>query len=302
METVTQVCGWAGKILWIDLTAGKISKVPTADFEPEKFIGGIGLNSRIFWDMGCPQIDAMHPDSPIILSVGPLTGVSGPFTRATISAIAPQCHPRELFAYSGFGSKFPSELKYAGYDGLVIVGKADAPVYLSIHDEEAEIRDGSHLWGMDTFATQNTLIADHPRSSVLTIGPAGENLSRTAIIINETSGAAGQGGYGAVMGSKNLKAIVTRGTGTLKIARPDEFTDLIAQRKAAGEWVAGPRQQWGRIPLTSGHIRDEMEKKYLKKLRGEVYWVETDDGGRARMLNLTGMRNRLHELLAEFFE
>lgn len=265
---MAQFCGWAGKILWVDLSTRKIATRQTSDFEPEKFIGGVGLNSKIFWDMGCPEIDAMHPDSPIILSVGPLTGVSGPFTRATISAIAPQCHPRELFTYSGFGSKFPSELKYAGYDGIVIVGKADAPVYLSIHDEDVEIRDGSHLWGMDTFETQKALIGNHPGSSVLTIGPAGENLSRTAIIINETSGAAGQGGYGAVMGSKNLKAIVTRGTGTLKIARPDEFRELIAQRKAAGEWVAGPAQQWGRYPLTSPHIVNEMKTKYLKKFAG----------------------------------
>lgn len=260
--------GWTGKILWVDLTNRTITKVPTSDFEPEKFIGGVGLNTKVFWELGSPKIDAFDPDSPFILSVGPLTGASGPFNRAEVCAIAPQAYPQELFSYSGFGGKFPSELKYAGYDGVVIVGKADKPVYLSIHDEDVEIKDAKQVWGVDTFETQKTLIERHPRASVLTIGPAGENLSRIAVILNETSSSAGQGGYGAVMGSKNLKAIVVRGTGTLKIANPDDFMALISERKAAGEWVAGSYQTWSRYPLTGGLIRVDMEQNYLKKFSG----------------------------------
>ena len=99
--------GWAGKILWIDLTKGKITTVSSWDFEPEKYIGGVGLNSRIFWELGAPTVEAFHPDSPLLISVGPLTGAPGPFSRAEISGIAPQCYPQELFAYSGFGGKFP---------------------------------------------------------------------------------------------------------------------------------------------------------------------------------------------------
>jgi aldehyde:ferredoxin oxidoreductase len=260
--------GWAGTILWVDLTSGKITKVPTSDFEPDKYIGGVGLNSRIFWELGCPEVDAFHPDNPLILSNGPITGASGPFTRATICSIAPQAYPEELFTYSGFGGKFPSELKYAGYDGIVVVGKADKPVYLSIQNEDVEIKDAGDLWGLDTFATQTALTDRHPKASVLTIGPAGESLSRVSIIITETSGAAGQGGYGAVMGSKNLKAIVTRGTGTLKIARPDDFMELIRKRKEAGEWVIGPFVEWGRYPQKSEAVKAEMAGKYLKKFTG----------------------------------
>ena len=260
--------GWAGKILWVDLTGRKITEVPTSDFEPDKYIGGVGLNSRIFWELGCPEVDAFHPDSPLILSNGPITGASGPFTRATICAIAPQAYPEELFTYSGFGGKFPSELKYAGYDGIVIVGKADKPVYLSIQNEDVEIKDAGNLWGLDTFETQKVLMDSYPRASALVIGPAGESLSRVSIIITETSGAAGQGGYGAVMGSKNLKAIVTRGTGTLKIARPDDFMELIRERKEAGEWVIGPFVEWGRYPQKSEAVKAAMEKKYLKKFTG----------------------------------
>jgi len=265
---MTKLYGWAGKILWVDLTSGNITKVPTSDFEIEKYIGGVGLNSKIFWELGCPKVDAFHPDSPLIISIGPLTGASGPFTRATACAIAPQCYPDELFTYSGFGGKFPSELKYAGYDGIVIVGKADRPVYLSILDGDVEIKDADNLWGLDTFKTQQVLIDSHHGASVLTIGPAGENLSRTAIIINETSGAAGQGGYGAVMGSKNLKAILTRGTGTIKIASPGDLMELIRQQKEAGDWEARDIHVLHRHSLSTKPIKEEMKEKYLKKFSG----------------------------------
>ena len=267
---MTTSFGWAGRILQVDLTLRKTTDVPTSDFEPEKFIGGQGLNTKIFWEMGCPRVDAFHPDSPLILSNGPLTGASGPFTRATICAIAPQCYPEELFTYSGFGGMFPSELKYAGYDGIVVVGKADRPVYLLIHNSDVEIRDAADLWGMDTFETQNILTDRHPKASVLTIGPAGENLSRIAIIITETSGAAGQGGYGAVMGSKNLKAIVTRGTGAIKIARPGDLSEAIRECKATGDWDLAPIHDHFRGPHLPRmeSLRAEMTEKNLVKHSG----------------------------------
>jgi len=260
--------GWTGKILWVDLTDRKITKVPTSDFEPEKFLGGVGLNTKIFWELGSPEVAAFHPDNPLLISIGPLTGAIGPFNRAEVGGIAPQAYPQELFSYSGFGGKFPSELKYAGYDGIVILGKADKPVYLSVNDDDVEIKDADHLWGLDTFETQKTLREDHPKASVLTMGPAGENLSRIAIILNETANAAGQGGYGAVMGSKKLKAILLKGTGTLKMANPDEFMDLIAARKARRELEAGPDQTWGRYPQASPSMVREMAGRHLKKFSG----------------------------------
>lgn len=260
--------GWAGKILWVDLTKGKITTVPTTDFEPEKYIGGVGLNSRIFWELGAPKVAAFHPDSPLLIAVGPLTGAPGPFNRAEVCGIAPQAYPQELFAYSGIGGKFPTELKYAGYDGVVIVGKAEKPVYLLIEDASAAIKDARQLWGLDTFETQKILGASHAKASALTIGPAGENLCRFAIILNETASAAGQGGYGAVMGSKNLKAVVVRGTGAHKMANPDKFLSLVAERHAAGEWLAGGAQTWGRYPLCGEPIKEEMRSNYLKRFAG----------------------------------
>ena len=260
--------GWTGKILWVDLSERKITKVPTSDFEPEKFLGGVGLNTRIFWELGSPKVDAYHPDNPLMISIGPLAGSTGPFNRAEVSGISPQAYPQELFSYSGFGGKFPSELKYAGYDGIVILGKADKPVYLSIQDQDVEIKDAGQLWGLDTFETQQTLRESHPQASVLTMGPAGENLSRIAILLNETASAAGQGGYGAVMGSKKLKAIVLKGTGTLKMADPDSFMKLLDARKAERELAAGPSQVWGRYPQGGRSISREMAGRYLKKFSG----------------------------------
>jgi aldehyde:ferredoxin oxidoreductase len=265
---MTPQYGWTGTILWVDLSTSRIDRVPTSDFEPERYIGGVGLNTKIFWELGSPKVDAFDEESPLIISVGPLTGVSGPFNRAEVSGIAPQAYPRELHAYSGFGGKFPSELKYAGYDGIVIVGQAARPVYLSIQDEDVEIRDADDVWGTDTFETQQVLMARHPEASVLAIGPAGENLSRIAVILNETASCAGQGGYGAVMGSKKLKAVVVRGTGTVKVADPDRLLALLNERNRLGEWEAGPHQTWGRYPLTGDPIRSTMENRYLKKFSG----------------------------------
>jgi aldehyde:ferredoxin oxidoreductase len=260
--------GWTGKLLMVNLTEKKVKTVPTSDFEPEKYIGGVGLNSRIFWELGCPKVAAFHPDSPLIISVGPLTGAPGPFSRAEVCGIAPQSYPQELFAYSGLGGKFPAELKYAGYDGIVIQGKSTQPVYLSITDDAVEIKDAKRLWGLDTFETQKNLGSSHPKSSVLTIGPAGENLCRFAIMLNETASAAGQGGYGAVMGSKNLKAVVVHGTGTHTMAKPDEFLKLVEERQAAGEWLVGGAQSWGRYALCGEPVRGEMQTKYLKRFAG----------------------------------
>lgn len=260
--------GWTGKVLWVDLTTRKISTVPTSDFEPEKYLGGIGLNTKIFWELGCPRVNAFDPQSPLLISVGPVTGIAGPFSRAEICGIAPQAYPQETFAYSGIGGKIGVEIKYAGYDALVITGKADQPVYLSILDDQVKLVEAKSVWGLDTFETQKALMANQPKAAVLTIGPAGENLCRLAIILNETASAAGQGGYGAVMGSKNLKAILVKGSGSIKVAKPEVLMKLQQDRMEAGEWLKGGAQTWGRYPLTGGVIAREMATKHLKRIGG----------------------------------
>jgi aldehyde:ferredoxin oxidoreductase len=185
-------------------------------------------------------VGVFDPGNPLIISTGPLTGILGPFGKGEICTISPQCYPDELFSYSEFGGMFPSKMKYAGYDSIVILGKSEKPVYLSINDANIEFKDAGQLWGLDTFDAQERLMKDEPEASVLVIGPAGENLSRIAIILNETKFAAGQGGFGAVMGSKNLKAIAVRGTGAVSIADPRsvmELTGIIIEERDKMHWL-----------------------------------------------------------------
>jgi len=262
-------CGWAGKVLQVDLTNEIVKKVPTADYRPEEFIGGVGLNAKIFWELGCTKVGAFNPGNPLIISAGPLTGTYGPFSRGEICTISPQCYPDELFSYSGFGGMFPAEMKYAGYDGIVILGKAEKPVYLSIHDDDVEIKDANELWGVETFEAQKVLMTDDPEASILVIGLAGENLSRIAVILNETKFAAGQGGFGAVMGSKNLKAIAVRGTGVVAVAKPDkvlELTRTIMEENKKGAPLLRPMFQ---TPyMAPQETKDTFAKRYFKKHYG----------------------------------
>jgi aldehyde:ferredoxin oxidoreductase len=260
--------GWAGKVLQVDLTNKTVSKVPTAVYRPEEFIGGVGLCAKIFWELGCPKVDAFNPGNPLIISAGPLTGMYGPFGRGEVCAISPQCFPDELFTYSGFGGMFPAEMKHAGYDGIVVLGKAEKPVWLSIHDQDVEIKDANGIWGVDTFEAQRALLTDEPEASILVIGPAGENLSRIAVILNETKFAAGQGGFGGVMGSKNLKAIVIRGTGAVAVAKPDkvlELTRTIVEETKKVNWV----RLGFRTPYTAPQeTKDIFARRYFKKHYG----------------------------------
>jgi aldehyde:ferredoxin oxidoreductase len=260
--------GWAGKVLQVDLTNETVNKVPTADYRPGEFIGGVGLNARIFWEMGCPEVAAFDPGNPLIISVGPLTGMYGPFGRGEAGSISPQCYPEELFTYSGFGGMFPSEMKYAGYDGMVILGRAEKPVYLSIRDEDVEIKDAGELWGVETFEAQDALRADEPEASILVIGPAGENLSRIAVILNETEFAVGQGGFGAVMGSKNLKAIAVRGTGVVAVAKPDKVLELSRNVIEENKKISIVGQLFRTPYMAPQETRDIFAGRYFKKPYG----------------------------------
>jgi aldehyde:ferredoxin oxidoreductase len=229
---MSQMYGWVGKLLFVDLSASRIEKRDTERYAGE-YIGGRGFASRVAWDELPDGAGALDPDNILMITVGPLTGTTAPHSgRTTVSGLSPQGWPHEWFSRAGFGGRFGPSLKYAGFDGIFVKGKAAEPVYLWIEDGKVEIRSAKHLWGKGIFETQQTLMAEHgPGVRIITIGQAGENLSRIAIITTETESSAGQGGYGAVMGSKNLKAIVVSGNGAVRLARPDEFlrkTRLIA--------------------------------------------------------------------------
>ena len=219
--------GWVGKILRVDLTTGKTSEISTFDYVP-KFLGGRGLGAKICWDEVSSEVGAFDPENRLILATGPLQGTLAPSSgRLTVVGKSPQTGPIESHARSGVGGHFAPQLKWAGYDALIIQGRASKPVYLWITDQKAEILDATSLWGLDTYQTQQMIWKLHgDKTRVMVIGKAGENRSRIACILTDTGDAAGQGGFGGVMGSKNLKAIAVRGTGSVTVARPKELMQL----------------------------------------------------------------------------
>jgi len=216
--------GWVGKILRVDLTSGKITSQSTFDYVP-KFLGGRGLGAKICWDEVPPEVKAFDPQNKIILATGPLQGTLAPTSgRFMVLGKAPQTGPIESFTRSGIGGHFAPELKWAGFDAVVIEGKAPRPVYLWINDQKVEILDATRLWGLNTYQTQEMLWKIHgSKTRILVIGKAGENRSRIACILTDTGDASGQGGFGGVMGAKNLKAIAVQGSGYVPVARPQDL-------------------------------------------------------------------------------
>ena len=218
--------GYAGQILKIDLSNGKISRQPSADYT-DKYIGGHGLASRLYWEMAPPEVKAADPENCFICANGPVTGFPG-FAgfRWKICGKTPLTDP-ESFSYCNLGDRWGAILKYAGYDALAVQGKAEKLSYIYIHDDKVEIKDAAHLKGMFTFDTMDALKAELGKGvSVLTIGPAGENQVPYSIVLAE-GGASGSGGMGAVMGSKNLKAIVVAGDKKPQAANPDKVRELV---------------------------------------------------------------------------
>lgn len=217
--------GWTGKTLIVDLSEGKITTEPTDPYVDD-YIGGRGLGVRLIYDHYAPGTDAFDPGNPLIFNTGPLTGTAVPGSgRVDVTALSPMS---KLRAKSNFGAYWGPELKYAGYDHIILQGKSEKPCFLWIKDGRVEIRDAEHLWGKDTFETQKAIQQElgDPEIKVVCIGPAGERLVQFACLITETGDAAGRTGMGAVMGSKNLKAIAVRGSGGVRVARPEELLEL----------------------------------------------------------------------------
>jgi aldehyde:ferredoxin oxidoreductase len=235
--------GWVGKILWVNLCDRSVRTLDTLDYGPQ-YIGGRGLAARLAWEFIPPGVGAFDPENLLMIFTGPLTGTTAPFSgRTAISGLSPQGWPHPWFSRSNLGGHWGPSLKYAGYDGLVIEGQADHPTTLAIEDSHVAFLDARHLWGKGTMETQKMLLKQLGADlRILTIGQAGENLSRIAIISTETESAAGQGGYGAVMGAKNLKAIAVRGSGPVYVAQPDLFLQrcrAIVEEARTGSLFAG---------------------------------------------------------------
>ena len=246
--------GWTGKILRVDLTSETISTMDTERYVPD-FVGGVGIAARIAWEELVPGTGPFDEGNILFLMVGPLTGtLASGAGRVEVLGIAPQQRPA-VFSRSSMGGHWGAELKYAGFDGIVIQGQAARPVYLWVSDGEAEIRDagasGANVWGKGTYGTTSALRAIHgARTRVIACGQAGEMKSRIAVIQTETGNAAGQGGFGAVMGAKQLKAVAVQGTQGVRIADPQGFMELCMNSSREGQsprpWNPRRRTQQGR--------------------------------------------------------
>lgn len=222
------------KLLIVDLTSGDTREQAIDSTFVRDYIGGSALAARLLWDSLDPSRDPLDPASPLLWMTGPLTGTGGPTNgRSSICARSPQTR---LWGESNIGGFVGSELRYAGYAGLVITGRANAPVYLWIHNGRTELRDAAHLWGKtDTTQTQRILKAQvgEPMARVACIGLAGENRVPYAAILSDHGRLAGRTGMGAVMGSKNLKAIAVRGTCKLAFERDADYRRLRVEANKA---------------------------------------------------------------------
>lgn len=221
---MAQLSGWMGKILRIDLSTGKTSELNTMDYA-DRFLGGRGIATRIYWDEVAPDIDALSEKNCLIIMTGPLAGTPAPSgSRWIVCSKSPLTYPLEQFSYGNLGGFLAAELKSAGYDGIVITGKAERPVYLWVNDSKTELRSADHLWGKGADETIELLKSElgGGTRSVVT-GPAGEHQVRLATLYTDTGGSASSG-FGAVMGSKNLKAVAVRGSGKVAVALPEELT------------------------------------------------------------------------------
>ena len=233
--------GYAGKFLEIDLSSGKISETKFSDEILKDYVGGRGLATKILWDrLGSKweQTDPLAPENLLLFLTGPLTGFF-PGGRTCVSGKSPQSNG---VVGSTVAGEFGVELKCAGYDGIIVAGEAEKPVYIFVKDSDVEIRDATHIWGKDAKQTVAVLTKEcrellHERfpqkgewkePAILYIGPAGENKVRTAVVAAKWTHAAGYGGYGAVMGSKKLKAVVVKGSGPLpEVADMEKVKQLI---------------------------------------------------------------------------
>jgi len=215
--------GYAGALLRVNLSTGHIAEVPT-DAYADLFLGGRGIGARVHWDEVPPGCDALDPENRLTFMTGPICGVPGfSGSRWQVCGKSPI---HDQFSYANLGGSWGAQLKFAGYDGLIVEGKADGPVYLWVNNDGVEIRDAAHLRGMGAIATRERLKEELGKSvRVAAVGPAGENRVTFATLLADND-SSGSSGLGAVMGSKNLKAIAVRGQGKVETASSDKVDEL----------------------------------------------------------------------------
>ena len=287
-----------GYNLEVDLSTGSIDRMETDPSDTELYLGGLGINCKIMWDRVSPDIDPFSPDNLIIFGPGLLNGtLTIGANRTIITSYSPQTR---LMGFSMMGGFWGPELKYAGYDRVVVRGRSSDLVYLWINNDKVEIRDASHLRGKGALETAEAIREElnEPRAQVIAIGLAGENRVYFASV-EHARNSASRLGLGAVMGSKGLKAIAVRGTKDINIARPDEFWKIYEEVLKYIEWrqqhpikgvpailagIGSPQEmaiydeKWHTTSFAWGHARvrrkdfwnEEIEKKWAETQRNSI--------------------------------
>ena len=242
--------GYGGKLLLVDLSKGTgedaITRLDTEKYE--QYGGGYGIGAAMFWEFCVAPgdwdlQDAFNPRNMISLMPGPLSGTGVPGgARTNVSGMSPMCYPIQWFSHSNFGGMFATMLRMAGWDGVSVIGRAQRPVYINIVDDKVTIEDASQMWGLNSWECQEEIYKrcnirfgeewwklengeTLQRPQVVTIGAAGEKMTRVASLCHAGGSGAGQGGFGGVFGSKNLKAVAVVGSGSIKIADPKGMRD-----------------------------------------------------------------------------
>lgn len=255
--------GWVGQLIRVNLTDESVCTEPLDLHGAELYAGGRGLAEKYYLDGAAPKADPLEPANRLIFLTGPLTGTLGTcvgscelVTKAPMTGSLGAC---------SLNGRFGPELKFAGYDGIVLEGRAKAPRYLFIDDGRIELRDASSFWGKEAPEAVDLLReATDGEAKVACIGPAGENCVTFAVILNDEYRTAGRAGFGAVMGSKNVKAIVVRGTKSVKAAKPKEFVEsclkarsVMRAQHAAGDYPPHEAETF-RFPNDGEGLEQEM--------------------------------------------
>jgi len=219
--------GYMNRILRVDLSRGQVWDEPLDEELARLFVGGSGLAARMLYDMVSADTDPLGPDNPLLFMTGPLVGTAMPSAgRLSVCALSPLTG---IWGEANTGGFVGPELRFAGYDGIVVTGQAERPLWLSIVEGQAALHDAADLWGQDAYQTQERVrqALGEPKARVLCIGAAGENGVPMAAVMNDHGRAAARTGMGAVMGAKKLKAIGLRGTAKVPLADPDGFSALV---------------------------------------------------------------------------
>jgi len=263
------VSGFSGQLLRVNLTTGETTSVPLPEESVlRQYLGGIGLGMKIILDEVDPAVQPLDPEAPLLFMPGPLTGTSAP-SSSNLAVVSLNVNTPYAVATGHTHGYWAAYLRHAGYDGIVFTGRSDKPVYLWIDDDRVEIRDASAVWGKDTRDTERLIkreLGDEEKISVACIGPAGEAMLHGASVKNDRNHGASKGSVGAVMGSKQLKAVAVRGTGQVPLANADDFVGITQQwqekilreepNPAPGDPPVGQLLSQGGITRLYTHIGD----------------------------------------------